>query len=99
MSVSPAAATHFVVSAPAAATAGSAVTFTVTALDAYNNIAAGYAGTVRFTSTDPAAVLPANTTLTGGTGTFSATLETAGNRTLTATDSSSSLASPASAAR
>src|SRR5207249_3284389 len=45
-------ATHFAVSAPASATAGSAFSFTVTALDASNNIANGYAGTVHFTSSD-----------------------------------------------
>ena len=86
MTVSAAAATHFVVSAPASATAGSAVTFTVTAKDAFNNTATGYAGTVHFTSSDGAAVLPANTTLTSGAGTFSVTLKTAGNQTITATD-------------
>jgi hypothetical protein len=88
VTVSPAAATHFVVSAPATTTAGTAVTVTVTALDVYNNIATGYAGTVHFTSTDSLAILPANATLTGGVGLFSATLETAGSRTLTATDTS-----------
>src|SRR4029078_12342390 len=79
-------ATHFVVSAPSSATAGSAFSFTVTAQAASNNTAFGYAGTVHFTSTDGAAVLPANTTLTNGTGSFSATLKTAGNQTITATD-------------
>src|SRR5262245_51597462 len=79
-------ATHFAVSAPATATAGSAFNFTVTALTASGNVATGYAGTVHFTSSDGAAVLPANTTLTNGTGTFSATLKTAGARTITATD-------------
>ena len=90
VSVSPAAATHFVVSTPAPTTAGSPVTFTITAFDAYSNIATTYAGTVHFTSSDPSAALPANTTLSNGTGTFSATLVTAGSRTLTASDSSNS---------
>ncbi len=71
---------------PASATAGSACNFTVTAEDPYNNTAAGYAGTIHFTSSDAAATLPANATLTGGTGTFSATLKTAGSQTLTAAD-------------
>ena len=53
---------------PASATAGSAFTFTVTAEDPYNNTATGYAGTVHFTSSDAAAVLPANATLTNGSG-------------------------------
>jgi hypothetical protein len=80
------AATHYVVSAPSSVTAGNPFPFTVTAEDQYNNPVTGYTGTVHFTSSDPAAVLPANSTLTGGVGTFTATLETAGNWTLTATD-------------
>src|SRR5947208_3045494 len=86
ITVGAAAATHFAVSAPASATAGSAFNFTVSALDAFNNTATSYAGTVHFTSSDGAATLPANSTLTNGTGTFSATLATAGNQTITATD-------------
>ena len=77
---------HFSVSAPATATAGTAFNFTVTALDAFNNTMTGYTGTAHFTSTDGAAVLPADATLTNGTGTFSATLKTAGSQTITATD-------------
>ena len=77
---------HFAISAPATATAGAPFNFTVTALDAFNNTMTGYAGTVHFTSTDAAAVLPANVTLTNGVGTFSATLATAGSQTITATD-------------
>src|SRR5207248_1220998 len=85
IAVSAASATQYVVNAPGAATAGSAFSFTVTALDAFNNTATGYAGTVHFTSSDGAATPPSNSTLTNGTGTFSATLKTAGNQTLTAT--------------
>jgi len=90
INVSAGAATHYSVSAPGSATAGSAFNVTVTALDAFNNTATGYSGTVHFTSTDGAASLPANSTLTSGTGTFSATLNTAGSRTITATDTVSS---------
>src|SRR5260221_4553501 len=86
IAVSAAAATHFTVSAPAVATTGVAFSFTVTAQDQFNNTATAYAGTVHFTSTDGAAVLPANSTLVSGLGTFSATLNTAGSRTITATD-------------
>src|SRR5262249_44550865 len=75
-------ATHFAVSAPASTTAGSAFTFTVTALDQLNNPATSYTGTVHFTSSDGQAVMPADTTLTNGTGSFSATLKTAGSQTL-----------------
>jgi hypothetical protein len=90
ISVSPGAATHFAVSAPASATAGSAFNFTVTALDSANNVATGYLGTAKFTSTDGQAVLPANYQFVAGDNgfkTFSATLKTSGNQTITATDS------------
>jgi hypothetical protein len=78
-------ATHFSVIAPANASAGTAFNFTVTALDASNNVVATYSGTVHFTTLDKA-VLPANSTLANGTRTFSATLKTAGGQTITATD-------------
>jgi hypothetical protein len=85
--VTPAAASTFVVTAaPASITAGDSTTLTVTAYDAYGNVATGYGGTVHLTSSDGQAVLPADATLTNGTGTFSATLKTAGSQTITATD-------------
>ena len=84
--ITPAAATHFAVSAPANATAGTSFNFTVTALDAFDNTATGYSGTVHFTSSDAPATLPVDSTLTSGVGTFAATLKTAGNQTLTGTD-------------
>jgi len=84
--VGAAAATHFLASTPANATAGAAFTFAVTALDQFDNTDAAYAGTVHFTSTDGAAVLPSDSTLINGTGTFSATLKTAGSQTISATD-------------
>ena len=87
ITVSPAAADHFTVTAPAAATAGTPLTFTVTARDPYGNRDTGYAGTVHFSGSDGAATLPANSVLTAGTGTFSATLMTGGTQTITATDS------------
>jgi len=78
--------THFVVSAPTSALAGVPFNFTVTAYDAYNNVATAYSGTVNFTSTDASATLPADSTLTNGVGTFSATLATAGTQAIMATD-------------
>jgi WD40 repeat protein len=87
ITVAPAAASTFAVAGfPTPVTAGTAAAFTVTALDPYGNVATGYAGTVHFTSSDAQAVLPADATLTNGTGTFSATLDTAGAQSLTATD-------------
>ena len=63
--VTPAAATHFAVAAPASAAARARPPPSrVTALDAYGNTATGYTGTVRFTSTDGQATLPAPTTFT-----------------------------------
>jgi hypothetical protein len=78
--------THYTVSGPSLATAGAAFSVGVTAQDTMNNAVTDYAGTVHFTSSDGAAMLPANSTLTNGTGTFSVTLSTTGNETVTATD-------------
>src|SRR5439155_896343 len=72
---------------PSPVTAGTAGSVTVTAKDAYGNTATGYAGTVHFTASDVQAALPANSTLTSGVGTFSATLKTVGSQSITATDS------------
>ena len=86
------AATHFTVSAPATTAAGANTPFTVTALDAFNNTAASYSGTVQFSSSDPSAnFLPSNSILTGGVGGFTAIFETAGIRTLVATDTVNSI--------
>ncbi len=88
--VTPAAATSLLIGGfPSATTAGSAANVTVTALDAYGNIATGYTGTVRFTSSDAKAGLPANFTFTSaeaGQYVFSATLKTAGTQSITSTD-------------
>src|SRR5208337_741183 len=87
ISVNPAAASIFVVTGfPTPIVAGQSGNFTVTAKDAYNNTATGYTGTVAFSSSDPLATLPGHSTLTNGGGTFSATFNTAGTQSLTATD-------------
>ena len=83
---SPGTATHFLVSAPSSATAGLPIQFTVTALDSSNNTVTAYTDPVHFTSTDPAATLPGDGTLSNGVGTFSASLVTPGAVTLTASD-------------
>jgi ribosomal protein S11 len=90
--IPPGPAVYLVVSAPSSAIAGSPISFTVTAYDLFLNVATGYGGTVAFTSSDPNAMLPGSTAITNGTGTFSATMETAGTQTITATDSVNSLA-------
>src|SRR5580700_489600 len=82
----PPSATHFSVTTTASPSAGAAFHFTVTALAASGQTATSYSGTVHFTSTDGQAVLPANSTLVNGTGTFSVTLKTVGSQSITATD-------------
>jgi Ca2+-binding RTX toxin-like protein len=88
--VNPAAATTLQVSGfPSSVTAGTAYNFTVTALDPYGNVATGYRGTVMFTSSDGSASLPANypfTSADAGARTFSATLNSPGTQSITATD-------------
>jgi hypothetical protein len=86
IAVSGAAASRLAVTAPGSATAGTEVPFTVTALDAFDNVATGYDGVVHFLSTDRASTLPAAVALVDGVGDFSATLATAGAQTLTAVD-------------
>ena len=78
--------THFGVLAPSSVTAGAAFNVTVTALDQLDNPVAGYTGTVHFTSTSGAAVLPADSLLTSGVGTFSTTLNSLGNQTISVFD-------------
>src|SRR5262249_28074665 len=72
----------FVVQAPADSRAGTAFDVTVTVLNQFGAVHAGYRDAVRFQSTDPLAVLPADYTFTaadGGQHTFSeTTLFTAG---------------------
>ena len=72
-------------------TAGQPLTIRVRVRDDNGNIDTGYRGTVRFTSTDPAATLPADYTFTAadaGDHTFStgAKFATAGNQAVTVVD-------------
>ena len=71
---------------PTAQTAGTAFNVTVTAVDAYWNFIALVTDTVGITSSDANAILPANAALVAGTKNFSVTLQTAGSRTVTASD-------------
>jgi hypothetical protein len=82
----PGPATHFAVTVPAFAVSGVPFDFTVIAQDSANNTATGYTGLVHFTSSDPSATLPSNSTLTNGAGTFQATLNQLPTQTITATD-------------
>jgi hypothetical protein len=56
-----------------------------------NEIASGYNGTVHFSSSDAAAVLPPDSKLTNGIGTFAVTLKTAGSQTLSVRDTVNTL--------
>src|SRR5713226_26094 len=77
---------HFSISGPANVPSGISFNFTVTALDASNNTVTAYSGTVHFTTTDPHAQLPPDSTLASGSKVFAAILTTAGNQVITATD-------------
>jgi hypothetical protein len=87
--VTPAAAASFTLTGFPATTAGVAHSFTVTAQDAFGNVATGYTGTATFSSSDPIASLPANYTFTAadaGVHTFTATLKRAGTQSLKVAD-------------
>ncbi len=84
---------QFKLTAPSAATKGTAFNVTVTAQDKYGNTTPAYTGTIHFTSSDSAAVLPANYTFLStdnGVHTYSVTLNTVGTQTVTATDTPNS---------
>ena len=78
----------FTLSTPGTAVIGSPIQFAVTAIDSNGFTVATYSGTVKFSSSDPLAHLPGSSPLTSGTGSFSATMGTSGNATISATDTS-----------
>jgi hypothetical protein len=86
ISVVPQSASFLVVAMPQNARAGTAVTATITALDSNFSLATSYNGTVHFTSTDATAVLPADSKLTAGMGTFPVTFKTVGTQSFRAAD-------------
>jgi hypothetical protein len=78
-----------IVGLPDSAAAGQLLTFTVTLLDAYGNVATGYRGTLTFSSSDDQAGLPDDYTFTaqdGGSHTFAGVFRTPGLQSLTAGD-------------
>ncbi|HXP68082.1 MAG TPA: kelch repeat-containing protein [Candidatus Dormibacteraeota bacterium] len=79
-------ATHFAVTAPGAATAGTPFTIAVVALNSSNRTVTGYSGTGHFTSSDAQAVLPPDSTLANGMENISVTLQSPGSSTIVATD-------------
>jgi hypothetical protein len=90
--VGPASASSFSVATPATATAGTAFSASVTALDAYGNRATGYSGSQAVTFSGPANApngtapgYPASVSFASGVGSASVTLYDAQSTTLTAT--------------
>ncbi len=89
----PAAASLVVSSLPSPVMVGAAATGTVTAKDAAGNTAIGYTGTVHFSSTDPAAQLPADHTFAPadrGSYTFALKFGSAGTQNVAVADVASS---------
>ncbi len=66
--------------------AGDTITFQVTASDSAGNINQNYVGSVRFTATDPLALVPPDYALTLGQGTFNTTFYTSGRYLYTVRD-------------
>jgi hypothetical protein len=94
ITVNPATASKFIVTAPSSVNAGMAFSLTLTALDAYGNVVSNYTGTVHFSSTDTKATLPTNCTFTAadkGVHTFTGlVLRKRGYQKITITDTHNS---------
>jgi len=95
ITVNPAAASKFLITAPSGVTSGVAFGLTITVQDAYGNVVTAYNGTIHFKSTDPKATLPVNFTFGAtdkGVHTFAGLiLRKRGNQTITVTDTRNSL--------
>ena len=95
--VNPAAASQLFVTGFPLSTAGVPGSYTVTLKDPFGNVAAGYRGTMTFTSSDPKATFTTSpytfTAADAGVHTFTsgATLRTVGTQSITATDAANSL--------
>ena len=98
LTVTPGPFTGFTFISPPQAFTGWPIYVTVTAVDQCNNTVTTFPDTVHVTSSDPAAVLPPDSTLFLGSGTFEATLNTVGtgSQTFTVTDTANSIASTTS---
>lgn len=95
ITVTPGAVSSISVTSLQSATAGVTQNFTVTARDAYGNIASGYRGTVTFASSDSQAALPATYTFTdadAGVHTFAITYKSAGGQDITVADTTTAVA-------
>jgi hypothetical protein len=78
---------------PATATAGQPLALTITARDAFGNVATSYAGQVNLTSTDATDVLPAAGGFTSGVRTVSLAFVKAGSHIATVQDAAATIAS------
>jgi hypothetical protein len=95
ITITPAAASQFILSAPSSVSKGSKFSVTLTVEDAFGNVVTGYVGTVHFSSSDSTATLPANYSFTAadaGVHTFTSKfiLRKRGTQTLTVTDTQNS---------
>jgi len=94
ITVNPAAASKFILTAPATISAGASFSLTLTVEDAYGNVVTGYTGTVHFSSADSKATLPSNYTVKTsdqGVHTFTGlVLRKKGNQKITITDTHNS---------
>ena len=77
---------QFTLAVPGTATTGTSVTVIVSALDSSAVLQTNYNGKVHFTSSDAGAILPPDTSLVNGTGTFSVTFNNAGDQNLQVAD-------------
>ncbi len=87
IAVTPAGAARLVIGGlPARVAAGTRATVTVTALDAFGNVATGYGGPLAVTSSDARAQFPTSVGLTAGVGSFDAVFNTRSTQTVTLAD-------------
>jgi hypothetical protein len=95
--VNPAAASKFILTAPASVSAGASFNLTLTVEDAFGNVVTGYTGTVYFSSTDSRATLPSSFTFRmtdKGTHSFTnLVLRKKGNQKITIMDAHNNLLS------
>jgi len=77
---------HFQVIGPVTSIKGTASTFFVKALDASNNFVKGFTDNIHVTSSDSAALVPADGPLAGGQGTLAVTFNTAGSQNIIISD-------------
>lgn len=93
VTVQPAAASVFQLTAlPATASAGQSLVLTITARDAFNNVATTYGGQAAFSSGDPTDILPATGAFTSGVRTVSVAFRKAGTHHATVSATAGTIA-------